>query len=156
MHPRWFPNPRSVVSTLLALSLLLVASVSGASAQAEHLGIIRGKLQADFEGIVDAYEGVAGIHVLDLTTGDRFSVQDDLLFPQASAIKVGAEHLLWTYVDPIQLPHHQVHGEGDGISQVCHDIFHARSVKIGFAYAFLISIDPENFAKRRNIWHLYF
>ena len=88
MHPRWFPDLRSVVSTLLALSLLLVASASVVSAQAEHLSIIKKKLQADFEGIVDTYEGVAGIHVLDLTTGDRFSVQDDLLFPQASAIKI--------------------------------------------------------------------
>ncbi|MGY8778598.1 MAG: serine hydrolase [Longimicrobiales bacterium] len=88
MHPRWFPDLRSVVSTLLALLLLLSASASVVSAQAEHLSIIREKLQADFEGIVDTYEGVAGIHVLDLTTGDRFSVQDDLLFPQASAIKI--------------------------------------------------------------------
>jgi beta-lactamase class A len=88
MHPRWFPDLRSVVSTLLALLLLLGASASLVSAQAEHLSIIREKLQADFEGIVDTYEGVAGIHVLDLTTGDRFSVQDDLLFPQASAIKI--------------------------------------------------------------------
>jgi len=88
MHPRWFPDLRSVVSTLLALLLLLSASASVVSAQAEHLSIIRGKLQTDFEGIVDTYEGVAGIHVLDLTTGDRFSVQDDLLFPQASAIKI--------------------------------------------------------------------
>lgn len=88
MHPRWFPDPRSVVSTLLALFLLLGATASVVSAQAEHLSIIREKLQADFEGIVDTYEGVAGIHVLDLTTGDRFSVQDDLLFPQASAIKI--------------------------------------------------------------------
>jgi beta-lactamase class A len=88
MHPRWVPDPRSVVSTLLALFLLLGATASVVSAQAEHLSIIREKLQADFEGIVDTYEGVAGIHVLDLTTGDRFSVQDDLLFPQASAIKI--------------------------------------------------------------------
>jgi beta-lactamase class A len=88
MHPRWFPDLRSVVSTLLALLLLFSASTSVVSAQAEHLSIIREKLQADFEGIVDTYEGVAGIHVLDLTTGDRFSVQDDLLFPQASAIKI--------------------------------------------------------------------
>ena len=88
MHPRWFPDLRSVVSTLLALFLLLGATASVVSAQAEHLSIIREKLQADFEGIVDTYEGVAGIHVLDLTTGDRFSVQDDLLFPQASAIKI--------------------------------------------------------------------
>ena len=56
MHPRWFTDLRSVVSTRLALLLLLGASASLVSAQAEHLSIIREKLQADFEGIVDTYE----------------------------------------------------------------------------------------------------
>jgi beta-lactamase class A len=40
------------------------------------------------EEIVGSYEGVAGVHVLDLTTGDRFAADDELLFPQASAIKI--------------------------------------------------------------------
>ncbi|MEM7417842.1 MAG: serine hydrolase [Gemmatimonadota bacterium] len=58
------------------------------SAQEEHREILRGKLQAELDHIVDAYEGVAGIHIVDLSSGDRFAVQDDLLFPQASAIKI--------------------------------------------------------------------
>jgi len=58
------------------------------SAQEEHLGILRDKLQSELAAIVDDYEGVAGIHVLDLTTGDRFAIRDELIFPQASAIKV--------------------------------------------------------------------
>ncbi len=58
------------------------------SAQEEHLALIRARLQSEFQRIVDEYEGVAGIHVLDLTSGDRFAVQDELIFPQASAIKV--------------------------------------------------------------------
>ena len=37
---------------------------------------------------VDEYEGVAGVHLVDLTSGDRFGVNDELLFPQASTIKV--------------------------------------------------------------------
>ena len=37
---------------------------------------------------VDEYEGVAGVHLVDLTSGDRFAVNDELLFPQASTIKV--------------------------------------------------------------------
>lgn len=57
-------------------------------AQDEHLSILRDRLQADLEQIVDAYVGVAGIHVVDLTSGDRFGVRDDFVFPQASAIKV--------------------------------------------------------------------
>jgi beta-lactamase class A len=57
-------------------------------AQEAHRAILKGKLQAELEAVVDAYEGVAGLHVVDLTTGDRFAVRDDFVFPQASAIKV--------------------------------------------------------------------
>jgi len=73
----------------VALAVALVAmAASGVAAQERHLEILRGKLQAELEAIVQSYEGVAGIHVVDLTSGDRFRVQDDLVFPQASAIKV--------------------------------------------------------------------
>lgn len=57
-------------------------------AQEEHLTILRDAFQADLEALIAGYEGVAGVHVLDLTTGERFSVRDDFVFPQASSIKV--------------------------------------------------------------------
>ena len=66
--------------------LLLIAADS--FAQETHLEILRGKFQMQLEEIVGSYEGVAGVHVLDLTTGDRFAADDELLFPQASAIKI--------------------------------------------------------------------
>ncbi len=72
----------------LALLLTVALAPLPVHAQAEHLEILRGKLQATLEDIVDDYEGVAGLHVVDLTTGERFAVRDDLVFPQASAIKV--------------------------------------------------------------------
>ncbi len=75
------------ISTAL-LGLFTAWAAPPGSAQEAHLALIRAKLQSDFQRIVDEYEGVAGIHVLDLTSGDRFAVQDDLVFPQASAIKV--------------------------------------------------------------------
>ena len=56
--------------------------------QDKHREILRGKFQSDLQAIVDDYEGVAGLHIVDLTSGDRFAVRDDLQFPQASAIKV--------------------------------------------------------------------
>ncbi len=46
------------------------------------------KFQAGLEEIARGYEGIAGIHVVDLTTGERFTVDDHLVFPQASAIKI--------------------------------------------------------------------
>ena len=71
----------------IASSLLLFAG-NNAIAQAQHLQIIRDKLQADIETIVNNYEGVAGVHVLDLSSGDRWTYRDELVFPQASAIKI--------------------------------------------------------------------
>ncbi|MCL4818632.1 MAG: serine hydrolase [Vicinamibacteria bacterium] len=75
---------------VLALAAFAFASLAPypASAQEEHLSILRAKFQAGLEAIVRDYEGVAALHVVDLTTGERFAVRDDLVFPQASAIKV--------------------------------------------------------------------
>lgn len=70
------------------MALAMASFAAPASSQEAHLEIIGTKFQGSLEHIVDAYEGVAGIHVLDLTTGERFVVQDDLAFPQASAIKI--------------------------------------------------------------------
>ena len=76
---------RPTASSSIAAPWLTAAE---SSAQEAHLEILRGKLQTQLEEIVESYEGVAGVHVLDLTTGDRFSVNDEFLFPQASAIKI--------------------------------------------------------------------
>lgn len=72
---------------LPVIALVLVPCPS-LTAQEEHLAILRGKLSDELSAIVDGYEGVAGIHVVDLTNGDRFAVQDQMTFPQASSIKV--------------------------------------------------------------------
>jgi beta-lactamase class A len=72
----------------LALVLSLVWPAAPAFAQEEHLALVRDKLQAELEEVVEAYTGVAGLHVVDLASGDRFAVRDGLVFPQASAIKV--------------------------------------------------------------------
>ena len=84
--PRLAPLP--VLLAILALPLLFAAPGARASAQEDHLAILREKLAQELTRIVDEYEGVAGLHVVDLTTGDRFAVRDDFLFPQASAIKI--------------------------------------------------------------------
>ncbi len=90
-----FLQPRTstrAVSCGMALctmvSALFLSLAAPLSAQEEHLALLRGKLQAELESIVDRYEGVAGVHLLDLASGDRFRVNDELVFPQASAIKI--------------------------------------------------------------------
>ena len=65
----------------LAVSALLLWLAAPLAAQEKHLEILGGKLQAELERIVDAYEGVAGVHLVDLTSGDRFGVNDELSVP---------------------------------------------------------------------------
>jgi len=72
---------------ILALLLLSLAPL-GAVGQEAHREILRAKFQQRLHEIVDGYEGVAGLHIVDLSNGDRFAVADDLVFPQASAIKI--------------------------------------------------------------------
>ncbi|MFN2315287.1 MAG: serine hydrolase [Gemmatimonadales bacterium] len=71
----------------LSASLLLVATAPLA-AQPAHEAIIKQKFQAELEAIAQGFDGVAGLHLVDLTSGDRFDVRGDLVFPQASAIKI--------------------------------------------------------------------
>lgn len=46
------------------------------------------QLQRQLDSLATSTTGVVGIAVEDLTTGERFAVNDSLTFPQASAIKV--------------------------------------------------------------------
>lgn len=71
-----------------ALLLCATAVANPAAAQEEHLEMLAGKLQAELESIAEAAPGVFGIQVIDLTTGRRIGVNDTLVFPQGSAIKV--------------------------------------------------------------------
>jgi beta-lactamase class A len=57
-------------------------------AQQEHREILRQKFQEELESISWGYDGVAGIHVIDLVGEDVFDVAGDMVFPQASAIKI--------------------------------------------------------------------
>lgn len=81
-------NPRSAFPALLLAGTACLAHASSAHAQEEHREILREQFQAQLEDIVTGYEGVAGVHVVDLTDGTRFAVRDDLAFPQASSIKI--------------------------------------------------------------------
>lgn len=78
-------TPMHIRRTVL---LLLLAIAGNAYAQEAHREIIRTRLQTDLQTVVDDYEGAAGLHIVDLTSGDRWAIRDDLQFPQASAIKV--------------------------------------------------------------------
>jgi beta-lactamase class A len=68
------------------LVVALCASVVGA--QSPQRDQLAKKLQRDLEHAADAAPGVVGIAVVDLTSGERFGVNDGLVFPQGSAIKI--------------------------------------------------------------------
>jgi beta-lactamase class A len=76
-----------IVSAGAALSPFLLPALP-LDAQEPHLEILRQKLEAEIESVANGFDGVAGVHVVDLTSGERFDVNGDLVFPQASAIKV--------------------------------------------------------------------
>lgn len=75
---------------LRGLPAAAALALAGASAQAqpEHRAIVGERFQADLRRIVGDFDGVAGVHALDLSSGERWGVNDELVFPQASAIKV--------------------------------------------------------------------
>src|SRR5918993_685057 len=57
-------------------------------AQAPHREQLAAKLQADIQRLAGQAPGVVGVSVIDLTTGQRFGVNESLVFPQGSAIKI--------------------------------------------------------------------
>ncbi len=79
---------RLTVASLAAAITMASAPSALRGQEAVHLPILRDNFQAALEEIVLGYDGVAGAHVIDLTSGETWDVRGDVVFPQASAIKV--------------------------------------------------------------------
>ena len=61
------------------------------SAQAQspaHRDQLAAKFRSDLQRLATAASGVVGISVVDLSSGQRFDVNESLMFPQGSAIKI--------------------------------------------------------------------
>ena len=58
------------------------------SVQPPHREQLAGKLQTELQRISGTAPGVIGISVVDLGTGHRYNVNEALVFPQGSAIKI--------------------------------------------------------------------
>lgn len=76
------------VWSLLPLLLALPLTPRVAGAQPAHRAVLAGKLRAELERVARETPGVVGASVIDLASGERFGVNDTLVFPQGSAIKV--------------------------------------------------------------------
>ncbi|HEX5436540.1 MAG TPA: serine hydrolase [Gemmatimonadaceae bacterium] len=72
----------------LALAAVVGLAPAPAAAQAPNRAILRGKLLTQLTHISDAFNGVFGIEIIDLTDSSHIGVNQDLVFPQGSAIKV--------------------------------------------------------------------
>lgn len=70
---------------LLAVGLLVAPA---AAAQADSWQLVREKTETRLGKIADASRGVLGVVAVDLTSGERFGVNENVVFPQGSAIKV--------------------------------------------------------------------
>lgn len=78
---------RTLSPAALVASLLLLSSPP-AAAQEEQRELLAAGFQERLEAIAADFDGVAGIEAIDLTTGRRFGLRRDWVFPQGSAIKV--------------------------------------------------------------------
>ena len=81
-------TPLAALHTIAAAAAFLGVPLADASAQDTHLEILATKFQQELDSIAHAMPGVFGVQVIDLTTGERFGVNDQIVFPQGSAIKV--------------------------------------------------------------------
>ncbi|MFN2564167.1 MAG: serine hydrolase [Gemmatimonadaceae bacterium] len=75
---------RTPLALLAAAALLPTPAVS----QVPHREILRSKLEREFRQISESFTGVMGIQFVDLTDGTRIGVNEQLVFPQGSSIKI--------------------------------------------------------------------
>ena len=74
--------------TLVVLTALASLVTQTAEAQPQHREILRAKLEREFKRIADSAGGVVGIQFVDLTDGTRVGINEQLVFPQGSSIKI--------------------------------------------------------------------
>lgn len=75
--------PKPVICLLACL-----LSATLLSAQQENWDVVHEKTEARLWEIAGSVSGVMGIAALDLTSGERFAINENMLFPQGSAIKI--------------------------------------------------------------------
>jgi beta-lactamase class A len=71
-----------------SVGFALALCVSAVRAQTPQREQLAEKFQRDLQQAAAAAPGVVGVAVIDVTSGQRFGVNDTLVFPQGSAIKI--------------------------------------------------------------------
>jgi len=83
---RLHPKSESKLILFALVCLLFVANPT--YAQDKNLDVLRRKLAAEIEKITVGFDGVMGVAIKDLTTGEEILVNDQLTFPTGSSIKI--------------------------------------------------------------------
>ena len=76
------------MKTVVLITSALMLMTSPVFSQPENLKVIQKKTAARIKEIAAKSRGALGVAVVDLTTGERFGLNEHLVFPQASAIKI--------------------------------------------------------------------
>lgn len=72
----------------IATAFLLLAASALSHAQEPHRQQLADRLQADLQRLANDAPGVVGVSVVDISSGQRFGVNESMVFPQGSAIKI--------------------------------------------------------------------
>lgn len=73
---------------ILALTALACLATERGHSQAPHREILRAKLEKELRQTADSFAGAMSIQFVDLTDGTRVGVNEQLVFPQGSSIKI--------------------------------------------------------------------
>lgn len=72
----------------LAAAAICWLAALPAPVRQENWDVVRSKTEVRLHEIVDHVRGVMGLAAVDLTSGERFSINENFVFPQGSAIKI--------------------------------------------------------------------
>ena len=73
---------------LLTLSVLFISFFATAISQPDNWSMVRQKTERDLHEVLRGVDGAAGFIAVDLTSGEQFAFNENMLFPQGSAIKI--------------------------------------------------------------------
>lgn len=84
-------NEKPFIASFIAVLFLTViaqTTLAQESVSEAHLGQLNGKLRRGIEKIASDLDGVMGVAIKDLTTGEEILLNENLLFPTGSSIKI--------------------------------------------------------------------
>lgn len=76
-------------TTITVAVLLLAAHLAAAEEPVANQDLLRAQLEQRIAQRLGAVDGVVGVWIKDLVSGDEISVNEDRIFPTASSIKIG-------------------------------------------------------------------